>query len=238
MTVEGLKQTGIAKFTATGKNVQATALNNPDWKGEGVLTTLTRFTVHKEPWPTYSGRITSFIDHPWFIESREQFTTHKASPKAGGDYPFQFVSCHARWSIHSTWRDIPMMLRLQRGEPLVYINPNDATKLGIKDFEYAEIFNNYGSVRMRVKVAPMVRPGVAYYYHAWEPHQFPNHESYKWLIPGLVNPLHMAGGYGHINHAMNRFQPGSAVQDTRIGIKPWHGQKTGAKPVVRSTTTA
>ncbi len=233
MTIEGLEQTGIAKFTSAGKPVAADAINNPDWKGEGVMTTLTRFTVHKEPWPTYSGRATTFIDHPWFIEMREQFPTHKNSPKAGGDYPFQFVSCHARWSIHSTWRDTPMMLRLQRGEPLVYINPKDAEKTGVKDFEYVEIFNNYGSVRMRVKVAAMVRPGVAYYYHAWEPHQFPNHESYKFLIPGIVNPILMAGGYGQINHAMNRFQPGSAVQDTRIGIKPWHGQEVRVKPVVK-----
>ena len=237
MTIEGLKQTGIAKFTSAGKPVAADAINNPDWKGEGVMTTLTRFTVHKEPWPTYSGRITSFIDHPWFIEMREQFPIHKDSPKAGGDYPFQFISCHARWSIHSTWRDTPMMLRLQRGEPLVYINPIDAERVGVKDFEYVEIFNNYGSVRMRVKVAAMVRPGVAYYYHAWEPHQFPNHQSFKWLIPGLINPLYMAGGYGQINHAMNRYQPGSAVQDTRIGIRPWRGQETGAFPVIKPEST-
>ena len=231
MTIKGLQETGIAKFTSAGKPVAADAINNPDWNGEGVMTTLTRFTTHKEPWPTYSGRITSFIDHPWFIEMREQFTTHKDSPKAGGDYPFQFVSCHARWSIHSTWRDTPMMLRLQRGEPLVYINPSEAQKLGVKDFEYVEIFNNYGSIRMRLKVTAMVRPGVAYYYHAWEPHQFPNHESFKFLIPGLVNPLLMAGGYGQINHAMNRYQPGSAVQDTRVGIRAWTGQETGVHPV-------
>jgi len=234
MSVEGLKKTGIAKYTGTGGNVQAGALNNPDWKGKGVLNTMTRFTEHKEPWPTYSGRITTFIDHPWFVEMREQFTTHKESPKAGGDYPFQFVSCHARWSIHSTWRDTPMMLRLQRGEPQVWLNPADAKRVGVKDYEYAELFNDYGSVRMRIKLSTMVRPGVAYYYHAWEPHQFPNHQSYKWLIPGLVNPLHMAGGYGHINHAMNRYQPGSAVQDTRLGIRPWTGQPTGAKPVANA----
>ncbi len=234
MTVAGLKQTGIARYTATGMDVAATSLHNPDWTGAGVLTTLTRFTEHKEPWPTYSGRITTFIDHPWFVEFREQFATHKESPKAGGDYPFQFVSCHARWSIHSTWRDTPMMLRLQRGEPQVWMNPGDATRVGVQDYEYAEIFNDYGSVRMRVKLSTMVRPGVAYYYHAWEPHQFPNHESYKVLIPGLVNPLHMAGGYGHIRHAMNRYQPGSAVQDTRVGIRPWTGQPTGANPVVKS----
>jgi nitrate reductase alpha subunit len=231
MTVEGLKETGIAKFTSTGKNVQATAINNPDWKGKGVMSTLTRFTEHKEPWPTFTGRITSFIDHPWFVEFREQFTTHKESPKAGGDYPFQFVSCHTRWSIHSMWRDTPLLMRMERGEPDVWINPIDAAKYGVKDFEYAELYNNYGSIRMRIKVSGMVRPGVAYYYHAWQPQQFANHESYKRLIPGLVNPLHYAGGYAQINHALNRFQPGSTVQDTRIGIKPWTGQETRTKPL-------
>lgn len=233
MTLEALKRDGVAKFVSAGKNVGVATLNNPDWKGKGVLNTLTRFTEHKEPWPTYCGRITSFIDHPWFIEMREQFTTHKGSPKAGGDYPFQFVSCHARWSIHSIWRDTPLMLRMQRGEPQVWLNPEDARRLGIKDYDYAKLFNDYGSVRMRIKHSALVRPGVAYYYHAWEPHQFPNHQSYKWLIPGIVNPLHMAGGYGHIDYAMNRYQPGSAVQDTRIGIAAWHGEETGALPVVR-----
>jgi len=34
-----LKETGIAKYTSTGKNVQVTAINNPDWKGKGVMNT-------------------------------------------------------------------------------------------------------------------------------------------------------------------------------------------------------
>lgn len=234
-TVEALKQTGITKYTSIGQGGGGVVnIFNPDWKGQGVLGTLTAFTEHKQPWPTFSGRITTFIDHPWFMEVGEQFATHKDSPKAGGDYPFKFVSCHARWSIHSTWRDSPMMLRLQRGEPLVYINPQDGEKLGIEDHDWAEIYNDLGSVRMRTKYSTAVRPGVAYYYHAWEPHQFPNHESYKWLIPGLINPLHFAGGYRHLNHGTSKYQPGTAVQDTCLGIRPWTGQDVRAKPVVRA----
>ena len=37
---------------------------------------------------------------------------------------------------------------------------------------------------MRIKHSTMVRPGVAYYFHAWDPTQFPDHKSFKWLIPG------------------------------------------------------
>ena len=52
-----------------------------------------------------------------------------------------------------------------------------------------------------------------------QPHQFPDHESYKWLIPGLQNPLHLAGGSRHISFALNFLQPGSFVQDTRVSIR-------------------
>jgi hypothetical protein len=82
---------------------------------------------------------------------------------------------------------------------------------------------------MRVKHSTMVRPGVAYYFHAWEPYQFPNHESYKWIIPGLMNPLHFAGGGGHVNWAFAMFQPGTQVQDTRIGIRRGPGNRDRAE---------
>ena len=39
------------------------------------------------------------------LEADEAFPNHKSSPTAGGDHPFQFISCHSRWSIHSVWRD-------------------------------------------------------------------------------------------------------------------------------------
>ncbi len=219
VTVEQLKKTGIAKYTSTGENVGPTALYNPDWKGDGVLTTMTQFTEHKDHWPTYSGRISTYIDHPWFIEARESMATHKESPKAGGDHPFQLVSCHSRWSIHSTWRDTPLLMRMQRGEPVMYLNPDEAKRLDIADNDYAELYNDYGTVTMRVKYSTMVRPGVAFYFHAWEPQQFPDHKSYKWLIPGLVNPLHLSGDYYQLEHGVNKYQPGTAVQDTRIGVR-------------------
>jgi hypothetical protein len=36
-----------------------------------------------------------------------------------------------------------------------------------------------------------------------------------------MNPMHFAGGGGHVNWAFAMFQPGTQVQDTRIAIKPW-----------------
>ncbi len=219
VTIAELKEKGIAKFRSTGENIQPTNQYNPDWDGDGVLTSMTLFTKHKYRWPTYTGRVQFYIDHPWFIEAGEALPVHKASPKAGGDYPFQMVSCHCRWSVHTTWRDIPLLLRLQRGEPVMYVNVDEAKKLGIPDGDFAELYNDLGTVYMRIKHTTMVRPGVAYYFHAWDPTQFPNHKNYKWLTPGIPKALHMAGGDGQLHFGINHFQLGSYVQDTRIGIR-------------------
>jgi len=215
-----LQHSGIQKFSSTGSTTLNSQLFNGDWAGEGVLTVAQHQIKHKWRWPTLTGRQQFYIDHPWFIEANESLPTHKESPKAGGDYPFQMISCHSRWSIHSIWRDTPLLMRLQRGEPLLYLNPADAKRLGIADHGWAEIFNRLGAVRMRIKHSNMVRPNVAYFFHAWEPHQFPDHRSYKWIMPGLMNPMHFAGGRGHVQWAFALFEPGTHVQDTRIGIRP------------------
>jgi nitrate reductase alpha subunit len=227
MQIEDLKKTGAEKFYNAGLNISPTYHFNTDWKGEGVLTTLTHFTGHKWSWPTFSGRQQYYLDHPWFLECGEALPTHKESLKGGGDHPLQLISCHSRWSIHSTWRDTPMLLRLQRGEPVVYLNPAEAERLQLEDGGWGEIFNDLGSMRMRIKHSTMVRPGVAYYFHAWDPSQFPEHKSYKWLIPGLMNPLHMAGGQGHLRFGINHLEAGSSVQDTRVGIRPWKADAAG-----------
>jgi DMSO reductase family type II enzyme molybdopterin subunit len=230
MTVAGLKETGIAKYRSVGGMGIQENLFNSDWKGEGVLRSLTDMTEGKWRWPTQTGRQQAYIDHPWFIEAGESLPAHKESPKAGGDHPFQLVSCHSRWSIHSVWRDTPMLLRLQRGEPVVYLNPADAERLGVADGAWARITNDYGSIHMRAKHSTMVRPRVAYYFHAWEPHQFPGHQSYKWLIPGLMKPLHWAGGEGHLGWFFGHFEPGTHVQDTRVAIAASRGPGEEARP--------
>lgn len=221
VTVERLKKDGIVRYANVGNQGIQENLFNSEWRGDGVLTALTDFTERKWSWPTLSGRQQFYIDHPWFIEAGESLPSHFDSPSAGGDHPFQLISCHARWSIHSVWRDTPMMLRLQRGEPTVYLNPRDLESIGIADGDWAVLENDYGAMRMRAKASTMVRPKVAYYFHAWEPHQFPDHKSYKFLIPGLMKPLHFAGGEGQTGWFFGHFEPGTHVQDTRVQVKSY-----------------
>lgn len=218
LKIEDLEKTGIGKYRSTGFPLLHNQIYNPEWQGEGVLTPAIHQVVNKWRWPTLTGRQQFYIDHAWFVEAGEALPCHKPSPRAGGDHEFQLISCHARWSIHSIWRDTPIMLKLQRGEPSVYLNPVDAMRLDIRDGSWANLGNDHGEMRMRVKYSTMVRPGTAFYFHAWEPYQFPDHKSYKWVTPGLIKPLHAAGGEGHTKWHFAMYQPGTHVQDTRVKI--------------------
>jgi len=90
------------------------------------------YVQDKNPWPTFTGRQQYYIDHDWFLELDEQLPTHKEAPvlQEKSEYPLGYNTPHSRWSIHSTWRDSSKMLRLQRGEPTVYLNPTTTPRSG------------------------------------------------------------------------------------------------------------
>ena len=91
---------------------------------------------------------------------------------AGGHYPLQLTCGHTRWSIHTAWRDVDILLRLQRGEPVIFVNPDDAKSRGIGDHDYAAVHNDVGEFVARVKLTPGIRPGQVHVYHAWLANQF------------------------------------------------------------------
>jgi DMSO reductase family type II enzyme heme b subunit len=134
------------------------------------------FVEHKQPWPTLTGRQQFYIDHEWYLAAGEELPTHKEPPKAGGDYPLRLTGSHTRWSIHSIWRDEPRLLRLQRGEPTLYLGSADAAARGIRDNDRVRVFNDVGACELLAKISPAIEPGQVVIYHAWEPLQFKGHE--------------------------------------------------------------
>ncbi len=52
---------------------------------------------------------------------------------------------HVRHGIHSMWTDDAFLLNLRRGEPDVYVNPDDAAARGVMDGDLIRVFNNLGS---------------------------------------------------------------------------------------------
>ncbi|MBI4514284.1 MAG: molybdopterin-dependent oxidoreductase [Deltaproteobacteria bacterium] len=180
------------------------------------------FVEHKEPWPTLTGRQQFYLDHPWFLEMREALPVHKDPPPAGGRYPLQLSGGHTRWSIHAIWRDQPFMLQLQRGEPVIYMNDEDAAARGLRDHDRARVFNDLGEFEVIVKRSPAVRPGQIISYHAWEPYQFRGWRGHQEVVVSPLKPLHLVGDYGHLSYRMYYASPcynprGTAVEVQRVG---------------------
>ncbi len=177
------------------------------------------FVEKKEPWPTLTGRQQFLIDHPWYVEAGEALPVHKDPPAAGGSYPLRLTGGHTRWSIHGIWRDQRHMLHLQRGEPVMYMNSDDARSRGLRDHDLARVFNDAGAFVIRVKPSPAVQPGQVVVYHAWENFQFPKWEQSQVAVPSPWKPLHVAGGYGHIRYRMYYAAPSHGPRGTTVEVE-------------------
>ncbi len=157
------------------------------------------FVQKKMCWPTLTGRMQFLIDHDWYLAAREDLPTHKEPPKAGGDHPLRLTGGHQRWSIHSTFADHPQMLRLQRGEPPVWISERDAAIRGIRDGDRVRLRNDVGSCELIARVTPSVQPGQVIVYHAWEPFSFKDWRSNQEPVAAPWKSLHMTE-YGQLHY--------------------------------------
>ena len=177
------------------------------------------FVEKKQPWPTLTGRQQFLIDHPWYVEMGEALPVHKPPPTAGGNYPLRLSGGHTRWSVHGMWRDQRHLLRLQRGEPVMYMNVDDARQRGLGNHDRARVFNDVGTFVIRVKPSPSVQPGEVIIYHAWENFQFPGWTQSQVAVPSPWKPLHLAGGYGHVRYRMFGAAPSHGPRGTTVEVE-------------------
>lgn len=151
----------------------------------------------KRPYPTLSGRQQFYIDQELFLKLGCASPTAR-EPLHPSKFPLKYYSPHTRWGIHSTWRSNKYMLRQQRGVPHVNLNPQDAAARGIRDGDLVRVFNDVGEFRAMAKILPSLRPGTLMMDHAWEPHQFSKRLGMDEPVAGLLSPLELAGGWGHL----------------------------------------
>jgi nitrate reductase alpha subunit len=145
---------------------------------------------------------------------------HRDPPTMGGNYPLRMTCGHTRWGIHAQWRDDALMLRLQRGRPVLYINPADAAARGITDAAMVEVFNDVGRYRVQALVTPAMQPGQVHTYHAWETFMFPDGKSHAGLFASQLKPLGMVSNYGHIVYAPMYYQPNNVDKGTCVNVRP------------------
>ena len=176
------------------------------------------FVEKKVAWPTLTGRQQFYIDHPWYIEGGESLPTHKPAPHAGSKYPLRMYGGHNRWSIHAIWRDVKLLLRLQRGQPACWLNPSEAEKRGIKDGDMVRVYNHHSEFECMVKVSAITAPGEIIVYHAWEPYQFKNWKGQQEPAEAPWKALHLAGGYHQIHYRIFYGAPSHAPRGTPVEI--------------------
>jgi dimethylsulfide dehydrogenase subunit alpha/complex iron-sulfur molybdoenzyme family reductase subunit alpha len=151
----------------------------------------------RRPYPTLSGRQTFCVDQELFLRLGSPVPTAR-EPLHPSRFPLRFYTPHTRWGIHSTWRSNKYLLRLQRGVPNVYLNPKEAVKRRISDGDRVRVWNDVGEFYAMAKLHPSTRPGTLVMEHAWEPHQFQGKSGMDAPVAGLLSPLELAGGWGHL----------------------------------------
>jgi len=223
---DDVKKRGWARFTSLGTSVPSVG-SATEIRPDDTITHFTKHVFEKQPYPTVSRRIQFYQDQELYLEMQEELPVHKDPPTAGGNYPLIMSGGHTRWSIHSAWRDHAMMLRQQRGEPVIYVNADDAQARGIADGGRVRVFNDLGEFEVMAKVSPSMRSGMTVIYHAWENYQFKNRRGYQNLIPTPLNAVELAGEQFHLRPMVISMQPAHTDRDTRVEIEAIRHAKAG-----------
>ncbi|MBP1449297.1 MAG: nitrate reductase subunit alpha, partial [Thermoproteus sp.] len=210
---------------------------SPTWSGiESERRRYTAFAQNVEfgiPWRTLTGRQTFYLDHPWMLEFGEYMPTYKPplqpeepGPEGvGGALKLRYLTPHGKWNIHSTYFDNWFMLTMFRGGPVIWLNEKDAAKIGVKDNDWIEAYNENGAAAARAVVTHRIPEGVAIYYHATDKTIYTplttrgtrgNHNSPTRVY---LKPTLMIGGYAQLSWGMNYFGPTGVNRDTWVYIK-------------------
>jgi nitrate reductase / nitrite oxidoreductase, alpha subunit len=204
-----------------------------------------------KPWHTLTGRMHFFLDHDWMHEFGESMPIYRppldmqalfgeraiatvadsadpsdgpGAPAGGGvekEVTVRYLTPHSKWSIHSEYQDNLLMLSLSRGGPTLWISPQDAATIGVKDNEWVEAVNRNGVLVARAIVTHRLPAGMVFVYHAQE--RVVNvpiakasgrrggiHNS---LTRVLVKPTHLIGGYAQLSFAFNYLGPTGNQRD-------------------------
>lgn len=174
----------------------------------------------KKPYETLTGRQQFYFDHEWYIEYDETLPAHR-DPLMLEGYPLQFMMGHARHGIHSTWRDDSLMVALQRGEPDIYVNPDDALARKVDDGDLIRVFNGEGEFFALAHISAGMQPGMVFMYHGWDPMMFKDRKNFSSVITtaGLIKPTSMAGDWGHLGYQPLEFAPNQTYKDFSVDFE-------------------
>ena len=242
------------RVTFTDAQTRPTSvLTSPEWSGsETGGRRYTAFSTNVErlkPWHTLTGRIHFYLDHDWMEEMGEALPVYRPpldmhrlydSPQVGDTAPsgeptaaghaevaVRYLTPHSKWQIHSEYQDNLFMLTLSRGGSNIWMSPQDAAKIGVRDNEWVEAYNRNGVVVARAIVSHRMPEGTVYMYHATERVvDVPVTETsrqrggiHNSLTRVLMKPSHLIGGYAQLAYAFNYIGPTGNQRDEVTTIR-------------------
>ena len=181
-------------------------------------------TRDKRPYKTLTGRQQFYLDHDWYLSEGEAMPVYKG-PLENNGFGTRLTMGHARHGIHSWARDDSLLLSLQRGEPDVYVNPQDALARGIEDGDLIKVYNDFGSFVAMAHVSSNTQPKTLFMYHGWDPVMFRGGKNFSSVIStnGLLKPVQMIGGYGHMRYSPPDFVPNQTFHDCTVEFERFSG---------------
>ncbi len=143
---EGIK---LEKQPWPAKHYEKTGFKTPSGKVEIASATLQEHGL--DPLPVY----------------REPPESPLSRPELAAKYPLVMTSgARVMAYTHSQFRNIPQLRKLMP-DPLVDINPADASSRGIKTGDTVTVSSPRGSIRMKASVTDTIPPGVVSLPHQW-----------------------------------------------------------------------
>ncbi len=106
-----------------------------------------RFDVYLE------GRLSAHQALPVYEDPEEANEDNQLRQK----YPLQFYQARTKFQIHSMFCDAAWIKQFY--EPYMEMNPKDMGERGLQSDDVAEVFNDRGSIQVKVRANEMVRPG-------------------------------------------------------------------------------
>ncbi|MFE9536056.1 nitrate reductase subunit alpha [Streptomyces sp. NPDC006691] len=213
-------------------------ITSPEWSGsESGGRRYTAFTVnteHLKPWHTLTGRQHFFLDHDWIHEVGEALPVYKppldmhrlyGEPELGStdgkQVAVRYLTPHNKWAIHSQYQDNLYMMTLGRGGQTIWMSPEDADAIGVRDNDWIEAVNRNGVVTARAIVSHKMPAGTVYMNHAQERTVgMPKTEKtgrrggiHNSLTRIMLKPTHLVGGYAQLTWAFNYLGPTGNQRD-------------------------
>jgi nitrate reductase alpha subunit len=206
--------------------------------------TYTAFSLnveHMVPFRTLTGRAQFYQDHEWMLRYGESlpqyrppldvqgmgYASTRVPSKPGKELVLNYLTPHAKWSIHSTYHDNLIMMTLFRGGGVVWLNDEDAASVGIDDNDWVEMFNLNGVMMARAAVSPRIPRDKCILYHAYERTMNAPIAKISGKRSGMINsltrifmkPTHMIGGYVHQSFHFNYYGPTGAERDMVVVVR-------------------